>query len=146
MSATAASIGAAMATASTTAHPVKFEVRHLDFYYGQTHALKDVNLTLGDRSITACIGPSGCGKSTLLRVFNRMYALYSGHRVTGDVLLDGEDILAPTVDVNADSETAAACAPSNNRSKVLRACSSPASAVDRISSWISRFLLRLSNR
>jgi phosphate transport system ATP-binding protein len=84
-----------------TAQPVKFEVRHLDFYYGQSQALKDVNLTLADRSITAFIGPSGCGKSTLLRVFNRMYALYPGHRATGDVLLDGEDILAPTVDVAA---------------------------------------------
>src|SRR5207237_839942 len=78
---------------------VKFEVRHLDFYYGSVQALKDINLTLPDRRITAFIGPSGCGKSTLLRVFNRMYALYPGHRATGDVRLDGEDILAPTVDV-----------------------------------------------
>lgn len=77
----------------------KLEVRHLDFYYGDFHALKDVNLTLRDRSITAFIGPSGCGKSTLLRVFNRMYALYPGQRATGDVLLDGEDILAPNVDI-----------------------------------------------
>jgi len=87
---------------SPTAAPasaVKFEVRHLDFYYGNVHALKDVNLTLADRQITAFIGPSGCGKSTLLRVFNRMYALYPGHRATGDVRLDGEDILAPNVDV-----------------------------------------------
>jgi phosphate transport system ATP-binding protein len=96
-----ASTTAAAAAANATAHPVKFEVRHLDFYYGQAHALKDVSLTLGDRSITAFIGPSGCGKSTLLRVFNRMYALYPGHRATGDVLLDGEDILAPTLDVAA---------------------------------------------
>src|SRR5712664_3115757 len=81
--------------------PPKFEVRHLNFYYGQSQALKDINLTLPDRSITAFIGPSGCGKSTLLRVFNRMYALYPGHRAIGDVLLDCEDILAPTVDVAA---------------------------------------------
>src|SRR5437868_11835070 len=81
------------------AKPPKFEVRHLDFYYGQNKALKDINLTLPDRSITAFIGPSGCGKSTLLRVFNRMYALYPGHRASGDVLLDGEDILAATVDL-----------------------------------------------
>ena len=80
---------------------MKFEVRHLDFYYGKTQALKDVNLTLADRRITAFIGPSGCGKSTLLRVFNRMYALYPGHRASGDVLLDGEDILAPSLDVAA---------------------------------------------
>ena len=88
-------------TAPAAANAVKFEVRHLDFYYGNVHALKDVNLTLADRQITAFIGPSGCGKSTLLRVFNRMYALYPGHRATGDVRLDGEDILAASVDVAA---------------------------------------------
>jgi phosphate transport system ATP-binding protein len=88
-------------TAAVAVHAPKFEVRHLDFYYGQSHALKNVSLTLPDRRITAFIGPSGCGKSTLLRVFNRMYALYPGHRASGDVLLDGEDILAPTVDVAA---------------------------------------------
>jgi len=83
------------------ARPPKFEVKHLDFYYGPNRALKDINLTLTDRSITAFIGPSGCGKSTLLRVFNRMYALYPGHRATGDVLLDGENILSPTVDLSS---------------------------------------------
>ena len=87
--------------AAAPANHVKFDVRHLDFYYGRVHALKDVNLTLADRQITAFIGPSGCGKSTLLRVFNRMYALYPGHRATGDVRLDGQDILAPSVDVAA---------------------------------------------
>ena len=83
------------------ARPPKFEAKHLDFYYGQNRALKDINLTLPDRSITAFIGPSGCGKSTLLRVFNRMYALYPGHRASGEVLLDGENILAPTVDLSS---------------------------------------------
>jgi phosphate transport system ATP-binding protein len=77
----------------------KVDVRHLDFYYGAARALKDVSLTLADRSITAFIGPSGCGKSTLLRVLNRMYALYPGHRATGEVLLDGENILSPGVDI-----------------------------------------------
>jgi len=77
----------------------KLEVRHLDFYYGHNHALKDINLTLADRSITAFIGPSGCGKSTLLRIFNRMYSLYPGNRATGEVRLDGEDILSPSLDV-----------------------------------------------
>jgi phosphate transport system ATP-binding protein len=86
-------------SANAAGSPVKIEARHLDFYYGPFHALKNINLTLQDRSITAFIGPSGCGKSTLLRVFNRMYALYPGHRATGEVLLDGEDILAPSVDV-----------------------------------------------
>jgi len=98
MSAPEVRFGARPAAVSE-ATAVKFEVRHLDFYYGSVQALKDINLTLPDRRITAFIGPSGCGKSTLLRVFNRMYALYPGHRATGDVRLDGEDILAPTVDV-----------------------------------------------
>ena len=80
------------------ANGAKFEVRHLNFYYGGLQALKDVSLTLHDRTITAFMGPSGCGKSTLLRVFNRMYNLYPGNRATGEVRLDGEDILAPTLD------------------------------------------------
>jgi phosphate transport system ATP-binding protein len=100
MSSTEAQL-AAGASAATAADAIKFSVRNLDFYYGNAHALKDINLTLPDRKITAFIGPSGCGKSTLLRVFNRMYALYPGHRATGDVRLDGEDILAPSVDVAA---------------------------------------------
>ena len=78
---------------------IKIEVRNLSFYYGTTLALKNISLTLLDRSITAFIGPSGCGKSTLLRVLNRMYTLYPGQRATGEVLLDGENILAPSVDV-----------------------------------------------
>jgi phosphate transport system ATP-binding protein len=77
----------------------KLEVRHLDFYYGRHQALKDISLALADRSITAFIGPSGCGKSTLLRVFNRMYSLYPGQRATGQVLLDGEDILSSRLDL-----------------------------------------------
>jgi phosphate transport system ATP-binding protein len=79
--------------------PPKVAVRNLHFYYGTAHALKGINLDLADRSITAFIGPSGCGKSTLLRVLNRMYALYPGHRAEGEVLLDGANILEPTVDV-----------------------------------------------
>jgi phosphate transport system ATP-binding protein len=77
----------------------KVSVRNLHFYYGSSHALKGINLDLADRSITAFIGPSGCGKSTLLRVFNRMYALYPGHRAEGEVLLDGANILEPSVDI-----------------------------------------------
>jgi phosphate transport system ATP-binding protein len=77
----------------------KVIVRNLHFYYGSSHALKGINLDLADRSITAFIGPSGCGKSTLLRVLNRMYALYPGHRAEGEVLLDGANILEPSVDV-----------------------------------------------
>jgi phosphate transport system ATP-binding protein len=86
---------------ATQVLPPKFDVRQLNFYYGNTRALIDINLKLADHSITAFIGPSGCGKSTLLRVFNRMYALYRGHRATGDVRLDGQSILAPDVDVAA---------------------------------------------
>jgi phosphate transport system ATP-binding protein len=102
MAASAAQLGAGAAAAGAAGeNRIKFEVRDLNFYYGAAQALKDINLTLAERRITAFIGPSGCGKSTLLRVFNRMYALYPGHRATGDVLLDGEDILAPAVDVAA---------------------------------------------
>ena len=97
MSASQAELGTQHAAAAGST--IKLEARHIDFYYGRLHALKDINITLRDRSITAFIGPSGCGKSTLLRVFNRMYALYPGHRATGEVLLDGQDILAPSVDV-----------------------------------------------
>ena len=78
----------------------KVIVRGLDFYYGATRALKDVSLSLYDGEVTAFIGPSGCGKSTLLRVLNRMYDLYPGQRAEGEVLLDGENILAPGLDLN----------------------------------------------
>ncbi|HEU4593175.1 MAG TPA: phosphate ABC transporter ATP-binding protein PstB [Steroidobacteraceae bacterium] len=77
----------------------KVDIRGLDFYYGTQHAVKNVSLQLQDRRITAFIGPSGCGKSTLLRTLNRMYSLYPGQRATGEILLDGEDILARNVDV-----------------------------------------------
>jgi phosphate transport system ATP-binding protein len=79
--------------------PPKIEVRSLNFYYGAIQALHNINLTLADRSISAFIGPSGCGKSTLLRVMNRMYALYPHQRAEGEVLIGGQDILGPAVDV-----------------------------------------------
>jgi phosphate transport system ATP-binding protein len=78
----------------------KVVVRDLNFYYGQAHALKGVNLNLLAGQVTAFIGPSGCGKSTLLRVLNRMYDLYPGQRAEGEVLLDGENILSPDLDLN----------------------------------------------
>ena len=78
----------------------KIVVRTLNFYYGESRALKDVNLNLYEGQVTAFIGPSGCGKSTLLRVLNRMYDLYPGQRAEGEVLLDGENILAKDLDVN----------------------------------------------
>jgi phosphate transport system ATP-binding protein len=78
----------------------KVVVRDLDFYYGQSLALKKVTLSLRAHHVTAFIGPSGCGKSTLLRVLNRMYDLYPGQRAVGEVMLDGENILAPDLDLN----------------------------------------------
>lgn len=78
----------------------KISVRNLDFFYGTTKALKNINIALLERQVTAFIGPSGCGKSTLLRILNRMYDLYPGQRAEGQVLLDGEDILSPKLDLN----------------------------------------------
>jgi phosphate transport system ATP-binding protein len=85
--------------APVDAGPPKIEIRNLDFYYGASQALRNINLALADRSIAAFIGPSGCGKSTLLRVLNRMYALYPHQRAVGEVLIGGRDILGPAVDV-----------------------------------------------
>ena len=70
----------------------KFDIRKLNLHYGSFHALKDVNLSIEEKEITAFIGPSGCGKSTLLKTLNRMNDLVEGCKITGDVLLDGEDI------------------------------------------------------
>jgi phosphate transport system ATP-binding protein len=78
----------------------KVFVRNLDFFYGDSRALKDVTIGLHTNKVTAFIGPSGCGKSTLLRVLNRMYDLYPKQRAQGEVILDGENILDPRVDVN----------------------------------------------
>ena len=78
----------------------KMAVSGLNFYYGDTPALKAVTLPFYANRVTALIGPSGCGKSTLLRVMNRMYDLYPGHRAEGEVLLDGKNILSPHIDVN----------------------------------------------
>ncbi len=72
---------------------VKLAARNLDFYYGDFHALKDINLDIPEKRVTALIGPSGCGKSTLLRIFNRIYSLYPKLHARGDVLLDGQNIL-----------------------------------------------------
>ncbi len=78
----------------------KISLRNLDFFYGKTHALKDINLDIPSNLVTAFIGPSGCGKSTLLRTLNRMYDLYPGQRAEGQILLDGKDILDKTTDLN----------------------------------------------
>jgi phosphate transport system ATP-binding protein len=84
----------------SSANEDKILIRNLNFYYGQTHALKGVNLNLFAGQVTAFIGPSGCGKSTLLRVLNRMYDLYPDQRAEGEVMLDGENILSPDLDLN----------------------------------------------
>jgi phosphate transport system ATP-binding protein len=78
----------------------KMTIKNLDFYYGKFHALKDVNLEIAERRVTAFIGPSGCGKSTLLRTLNRMYSLYPGQRATGDIHFNGQNILDSRVDLN----------------------------------------------
>ena len=77
----------------------KFVIQNMDLYYGSFHALKNINLNLTEKEVTAFIGPSGCGKSTLLKSLNRMNDLVEGCRITGDIRLDGEDIYG-NMDVN----------------------------------------------
>jgi len=77
--------------------PLKMKARGLDFYYGSFQALKEINLDIKEKQITALIGPSGCGKSTFLRSLNRMNDLIPGARVSGSVSLDGENIYDPKV-------------------------------------------------
>jgi phosphate transport system ATP-binding protein len=85
--------------ASPVVSGAKMSVRNLNFFYGKFQALKDVNLDVAEKKVTAFIGPSGCGKSTLLRVFNRMFELYPEQRAEGDVHVDGENILRSREDV-----------------------------------------------
>jgi phosphate transport system ATP-binding protein len=80
---------------------VKLGVRNLDFFYGAKQALFGVDVAFARNAVTALIGPSGCGKSTLLRTINRMYNLYPGQKATGQVLLDGVDVLSARTDVAA---------------------------------------------
>jgi len=78
----------------------RLSVRDLDFFYGAHRALKSISIDFPERQVTGLIGPSGCGKSTLLRVLNRMYDLYPGQRATGEVLMDGRNMIAPDIDLN----------------------------------------------
>ncbi|WP_460959652.1 phosphate ABC transporter ATP-binding protein PstB [Spirosoma litoris] len=80
---------------------MKLEVKKLHVYFSDKHVLKDINLTVAEHTITALIGPSGCGKSTLLRSLNRLHDLLPTARITGQILLNGENILAPKTDVVA---------------------------------------------
>ena len=75
-------------------------VKDLNFYYGADRALKDINLTIPEKMVTAFIGPSGCGKSTLLRTFNRMYQLYPKQRAEGEILFNGQNLLDKKQDLN----------------------------------------------
>ncbi len=97
--ATAGSRSNAPATAATTEAP-RIAISGLDFYYGTNKALKSVSVEFPDRKVTGMIGPSGCGKSTLLRVLNRMYDLYPGQRAEGKVMMDGDNIIDPGMDLN----------------------------------------------
>ena len=85
---------------ATRAPAAKLSARKLDFFYNGEQALKQVDLDVPEKHITALIGPSGCGKSTLLRVFNRIYSLYPGQEARGEVRLDGENILDPGYPLN----------------------------------------------
>ena len=87
-------------TVELPADQVKMHVKDLEFFYAKHKALHGVTLPVMSKGVTALIGPSGCGKSTLLRAMNRIYGLYPGQRATGEILLDGENILSPKVDVS----------------------------------------------
>ena len=91
---------ATAASNATIGTPPRLAARGLDFHYDKFHALKSIDLEIPEKQVTALIGPSGCGKSTLLRVFNRIYALYPKQVASGEVLLDGENILAPKYPMN----------------------------------------------
>jgi len=91
---------------SDTNLSAKVETNHilqtndLNFYYGNFHSLKNINLNIQQNTVTAFIGPSGCGKSTLLRTFNRMYDLYPGQKATGEIMFKNQNILNPKQDLN----------------------------------------------
>ncbi|HEX5756335.1 MAG TPA: phosphate ABC transporter ATP-binding protein PstB [Arenimonas sp.] len=87
-------------SAVATAAPVKLAARQLAFHYGDFQAIKPLDLDIPEKRVTALIGPSGCGKSTLLRIFNRIYSIYPGQRASGQVLLDGDNVLDPGYSLN----------------------------------------------
>src|SRR4051812_46352458 len=78
----------------------KIVVKDLNFYYGKFHAIKNINMEIPDKKVVAFIGPSGCGKSTLLRTFNRIFELYPKQTVTGEVMMNGVNILDRKQDTN----------------------------------------------
>jgi phosphate transport system ATP-binding protein len=96
-----ASFGGMQPRSSATINEPRLSIRDLNFFYGRNQALKRIRLDLPAHQVTGMIGPSGCGKSTLLRVLNRMYDLYSGQRAEGEVIMDGMNIISPSVDPNS---------------------------------------------
>lgn len=86
-------------TNTPSGEDVKISVRNLNFYYGGHQALFDNNIEIYKNRVTAVIGPSGCGKSTHLRIYNRIYQLYREQRAEGQIIIDGENILAPETDI-----------------------------------------------
>jgi phosphate transport system ATP-binding protein len=93
--------GGVQARSDAALNAPRIAIRNLDFFYGDNRALKAIHFDIPERQVTGMIGPSGCGKSTLLRVLNRMYSLYPGQRATGEVMLDGQNVIAPEMDLNA---------------------------------------------
>ncbi len=94
-------LGAIADRADVAMNDARIAIRNLNFYYGANQVLKNNNLDLPNCQVTGMIGPSGSGKTTLLRVLNRMYDLYPGQRATGEVMMDGENIIEPNVNLNA---------------------------------------------
>jgi phosphate transport system ATP-binding protein len=82
---------------TAAALPMRMTISKLNFFYGPKQILFDINMGIADKKVTALIGPSGCGKSTLLRTLNRMYETVSTSRLDGEILLDGQNILAKDV-------------------------------------------------
>ncbi len=97
----AENFGGMRARSNSAMNEPRISIRKLDFFYGDNKALKQIHLDLPHRQVTGMIGPSGCGKSTLLRVLNRMYDLYPGQRAEGEVMMDGMNIISPSVDLNS---------------------------------------------
>ncbi len=90
-----------MAYIAPVKEPLKIDIRNFNFYYGGFHALKNINMPIPEKRVTALIGPSGCGKTTLLRSLNRMHDLYPGNRYEGEIILypDGINILSKDIDL-----------------------------------------------
>src|SRR5690349_4460572 len=90
---TAVHLAPAHHASAAAAEKIKVDIQDLNFYYGDSRALKSITLPLMERKVTAFIGPSGCGKSTLLRAINRIFELYPGQRADGAIMMDGENLL-----------------------------------------------------